>query len=91
MNSDEEKEAVEWLKDKLIPKQPPKGQYRGPFSKGLRVYVPCPICTQMARGQDPKFAGIVGTAKATQRQHMKDHKLGFIRKPTPVPAKAVPA
>lgn len=76
-------EAIEWLKSRLADPKVPRHQHKGPFTKGPRAYVPCPICTQMIRASDPKYDGIiVGTAKQTQRRHMKDHKLGLIRKPT---------
>ena len=71
----EEQEAVDWLKSKLVPKEPPKGQYRGPFRKGPRAYVPCPMCTYTLRARDPEYTGAVGTSKQHQRQHLKDHRL----------------
>lgn len=81
----EEQQALEWLKKQLV-NHPPRHQHTGPFRKGPRMYVPCPICTQMAVSIDSTFKGVVGTAKQTQRQHMKDHREGHIRKPTLAPA-----
>jgi hypothetical protein len=86
VNNEEEKEAVEWLKGKLVSKQPPKHQHTGPFSKGPRAFVPCPMCTSKAVADDPKFTGTIGTSKQHQRQHLKDHREArlFLKK-APVP------
>ncbi len=76
--SDEAKEALEWMQKKLGPKAPPRGQYTGPFSKGPRAYVPCPMCTNVMIARDPDYKGTVGTSKQHQRQHLKDHRLAAL-------------
>lgn len=64
-------------KKQTSPKEPPRGQYKGPFSKGPRAYVLCPMCTFTF----PRRVGSVGIGVAKQhvRSHLKLHRLGKIR------------
>jgi len=64
-------------------REPPRGQARGPITKGPRSYLICTPCSELFTTPEEKMR--VAVPKQAARSHLLAHQRGLIRRPT-VPA-----
>lgn len=57
---------------------PPRGQAKGPITKGPRTYEYCSTCSRIYGTKEAPLR--IGVPHQLVRQHLEDHRMGRIRK-----------
>jgi hypothetical protein len=63
-----------------IYREPPKGQFKGPITKGVAEVIVCASCSRLF--STPEKPIRYGVRKRHAARHLQDHKMGRIRRPT---------